>query len=43
MARYKGIDPSHLPDARNEILNEILVQTVIAEYLEKQGLQPAEQ
>lgn len=43
MARYKGIDPSHLPDARDEILNEILVQTVIAEYLEKQGLQPAEQ
>ncbi|MGR3294925.1 MAG: peptidylprolyl isomerase [Candidatus Bathyanammoxibius sp.] len=43
MARYKGMDPSRLPDARNEILNEILVQTVIAEYLEKQGLQPVEQ
>jgi parvulin-like peptidyl-prolyl isomerase len=43
MVRYKGIDPSHLPDARNEVLNEILVQAAIAEYLGKQGLQPAEQ
>ena len=41
--RYKGIDPSMLQDAKNEILDEMIVQLVIAQFIGKEGIQVDEQ
>lgn len=43
LSRYKGMDPSMLQDARDEILNEIMVQLVIAQFIEKEGIQVDDQ
>lgn len=42
LKRYEGVDPSLLPNIKNEILNEIVIQRVIAQFLEKEGVQVEE-
>ncbi|MFQ5863312.1 MAG: peptidylprolyl isomerase [Candidatus Brocadiales bacterium] len=43
LKRYEGIDPALLPDIKNEILDEIVIQLVVAQFLEKEGIQLEEQ
>ncbi len=38
MEAFKGIDPAVLPDARDQVLNEILAEIVMDQFIEKEGI-----
>lgn len=43
LLRYEGMDPALLPSIKDEILNEIVIQITIRQFLDKEGIQVEEQ